>query len=215
MPVKYLSDVPPPKSPAPASGDAGKAVADGATVYNSQCVACHRPNGEGVPEQFPPLAGNRDLFLDQIFPVYVVLFGLEGEIKVAGKPYNAAMPPLNYMPDAEIWGVSVQEMVSAGREVIIGMTRDPQFGPLIMFGLGGIYVEVLKDVTFRVAPINEREARDMLNSIRSSQLLRGVRGQRPADLNAIVDALRPMGVKNVQMPCTPERVWRAVTEASS
>ena len=57
-----------------------------------------------------------------------------------------------YMPDATIWGCQVQQMVKGGREVIIGMNRDPQFGPLIMFGLGGIYVEALKDVTFRVAP---------------------------------------------------------------
>ena len=62
------------------------------------------------------------------------------------------------MPDATIWGCQVQQMVKGGREVIVGMNRDPQFGPLIMFGLGGIYVEVLKDVTFRVAPIDRREA---------------------------------------------------------
>ncbi len=69
------------------------------------------------------------------------------------------------------------------------MNRDPQFGPLLMFGLGGIYVEVLKDVTFRVAPIDRRQAREMLSEIRGFPLLRGVRGEPPSDIDAIVDVL--------------------------
>jgi acetyltransferase len=96
---------------------------------------------------------------------------------------------LRYMPDAEIWGCLVQQQVRGGKEVILGMNRDPQFGPLVMFGLGGIYVEVLKDVTFRVAPFSRVEAREMLNEIRAINLLRGVRGQAPADLEAITDTL--------------------------
>jgi acetyl coenzyme A synthetase (ADP forming)-like protein len=94
-----------------------------------------------------------------------------------------------FMPDATIWGCQVQQMVKGGKEVIIGMTRDPQFGPLIMFGLGGVYVEALKDVTFRVAPIDRREAREMLGEIRAYNLLRGVRGESASDLDAIVDTL--------------------------
>ena len=94
-----------------------------------------------------------------------------------------------HMPDATIWGCQVQQMVKGGREVIIGMNRDPQFGPLLMFGLGGVYVEALKDVTFRVAPIDRREAREMLTEIRAFNLLRGVRGEKPADLDAVADAL--------------------------
>ncbi len=94
-----------------------------------------------------------------------------------------------YMPDANIWGCQVQQMVKGGREVIIGVNRDPQFGPLLMFGLGGIYVEALKDVTFRVAPIDRREATEMLSEIRAYKLLRGVRGEKPADQPAIVDTL--------------------------
>ncbi len=94
-----------------------------------------------------------------------------------------------FMPDADIWGVQVQEMVPRGKEVIIGVNRDPQFGPLLMFGLGGIYVEVLKDVTFRIAPIARAEATDMIDEIRSYHLLRGVRGEKPSDLDAIVDAI--------------------------
>jgi acetyltransferase len=94
-----------------------------------------------------------------------------------------------YMPDAEIWGCLVQEMVRGGKEVIVGMNCDPQFGPLMMFGLGGIYVEALKDVTFRIAPFSRQEAEEMIREIRSYSLLKGVRGERPSDIEAIVDTL--------------------------
>ncbi len=94
-----------------------------------------------------------------------------------------------YMPDAKIWGVLVQEMVTGGKEVIIGVNRDPQFGPLVMFGLGGIYVEVLKDVTFRIPPLSAEEARKMVSEIKTYALLRGVRGQKPADIDGIVDCI--------------------------
>ncbi len=94
-----------------------------------------------------------------------------------------------YVPDARIWGCLVQEMVPQGTEILIGMSRDPQFGPLVTFGLGGIYVEALKDVTFRVAPFDRTEAMAMLGEIRSHALIEGVRGQKPLDKDAIVDAL--------------------------
>ena len=94
-----------------------------------------------------------------------------------------------YQPNAQIWGCLVQEMMRGGKEVITGMNRDPQFGPLVMFGLGGIYVEVLKDVSFRIAPFGPKEARAMIEEIRSFGLLRGVRGEPPADLKAVVDVL--------------------------
>jgi acetyl coenzyme A synthetase (ADP forming)-like protein len=94
-----------------------------------------------------------------------------------------------YMPDAEIWGCLVQEMVVGGKEVIIGMNRDPHFGPLMMYGLGGIYVEALHDVAFRVAPLDRRVAREMIGEIRGHNLLRGVRGERRSDLDALIEAL--------------------------
>ena len=94
-----------------------------------------------------------------------------------------------FMPDADLRGVLVQEMIQGGREVIIGSTRDPQFGPLVMFGLGGIYVEVLKDVSFRVAPVGERHARRMVDEIRSAALLRGARGEKGSDIEAIVNTV--------------------------
>ncbi len=95
----------------------------------------------------------------------------------------------SYMADAVIEGVHIQEMLPAGREVIIGVDRDPTFGALLMFGLGGVYVEVLKDVVFRLCPIDHREAREMIASIRGYGLLRGARGERPADIDAIADVL--------------------------
>ncbi len=94
-----------------------------------------------------------------------------------------------YIPEAEIWGCLVQEMVRRGKEVIVGMNNDPQFGPLMMFGLGGIYVEALKDVAFRIAPFSRQEAEEMIKEIRAYSLLRGVRGERPSDTEAIVDTL--------------------------
>jgi acetyl coenzyme A synthetase (ADP forming)-like protein len=94
-----------------------------------------------------------------------------------------------YVPGAKIWGCQVQQMVQGGREILLGMSRDPQFGPLVAFGLGGIYVEALKDVAFRVAPFSPQEAEEMIHEIRSFPLLEGVRGEPPADFEAIVDAL--------------------------
>ncbi|WP_083856508.1 acetate--CoA ligase family protein [Desulfosporosinus meridiei] len=94
-----------------------------------------------------------------------------------------------HKPSARINGVLVQEMLSEGIEVIIGVTRDKVFGPTIMFGLGGIYVEVLKDVSFRVAPLSPGDARDMIEEIKGFGLLKGVRGKPPADLDALVDVI--------------------------
>jgi len=96
---------------------------------------------------------------------------------------------IRHMPEATIWGCQVQQMVRGGKEVIIGVNRDPQFGPLLMFGLGGVYVEALKDVTFRVSPVDRREAHEMLGEIRAYNLLRGVRGEMPSDLEAIADTI--------------------------
>lgn len=93
-------------------------------------------------------------------------------------------------PNAHIEGVYIETMVGRGRETIVGMTRDPQFGPMLMFGLGGIFVEVMKDVTFHIAPITHDEALQMLRSTKSYELLKGVRGQASVDINAIATALQ-------------------------
>ncbi|MCG8346640.1 MAG: acetate--CoA ligase family protein [Chloroflexales bacterium] len=94
-----------------------------------------------------------------------------------------------YSPDARIWGVLVQEMIGKGRELLVGVNRDPQFGPLIVVGMGGIYVEVLKDVAFRLAPMSRQEVAEQIQSIRTFPLLRGVRGEAPADIASIEDVV--------------------------
>jgi acetyltransferase len=93
-------------------------------------------------------------------------------------------------PNAHLRGAYVEKMGQRGREVILGMTRDPQFGPMLMFGLGGIFVEVMKDVTFHLAPITAEEAMQMLKGTRSYALLQGARGQAPVDLEALAGALQ-------------------------
>jgi len=92
-------------------------------------------------------------------------------------------------PKARIVGILVQEMAPAGTEVIVGSIKDPQFGPAVMFGLGGIFVEVLKDVTFRIAPIDEDEATEMISEVKAFPLLKGYRNMPPADVKAISDIL--------------------------
>lgn len=94
-----------------------------------------------------------------------------------------------YKADAEIHGILIQEMAPWGTETIVGSVNDPTFGPTVMFGLGGIFVEVLKDVTFRVAPISEKEAQNMLDDIRGAPILDGVRGEAPRDRKALADVL--------------------------
>jgi acetyltransferase len=89
------------------------------------------------------------------------------------------------MPDSFIKGVMIFEMLKGGREVILGVTYDRTFGHMIMFGLGGIYVEVLKDVAFRIVPVSRHDALAMVNQIKTIGLLRGARGERPSDIDAI------------------------------
>ncbi len=93
------------------------------------------------------------------------------------------------VPTAKIEGVSVQGMAKSGIEVIMGMIKDPSFGPVIMFGLGGVFVEVLKDVAFRIVPIEESDAEDMINEIKGKKLLEGYRGQDPADVACLQQML--------------------------
>jgi len=95
----------------------------------------------------------------------------------------------NYKADADIHGVAVQEMAPWGTEVILGSVNDPTFGPTVMFGLGGIFVEVLKDVTFRVTPVSPSEAEQMINEIKSSAILAGARGEAPRDRKAMADTV--------------------------
>lgn len=93
-------------------------------------------------------------------------------------------------PEAEIHGVVIEQYVRGGRETIIGMSQDPSFGPVLMFGLGGIYVEALRDVSFRIQPVSDIDAKEMVRAIRGIKLLEGVRGEPPADLPAIEEAIQ-------------------------
>ncbi|HSR12790.1 MAG TPA: acetate--CoA ligase family protein, partial [Thermodesulfobacteriota bacterium] len=98
-----------------------------------------------------------------------------------------------YKPDAHIEGIEVSEMVRRGLETIIGARRDRTFGPLIMFGLGGIYVEVMKDVAFRALPVNRKEILSMVKEIRAYPLLLGVRGEEKKDIDALVETIIKVG----------------------
>jgi len=94
-----------------------------------------------------------------------------------------------YNKEAQIFGVITDSMIPQGTEIIIGMMKDPHFGPVIMLGLGGIFVEVLKDISFRILPVEERDAEEMINEIKGFKILKGIRGEEPKDIEAIKDLL--------------------------
>lgn len=118
-----------------------------------------------------------------------VLLGLRDEVAVQEGYATLVQRARVANPGAAIHGVLVQQMVSGGQEVILGITRDQTFGPLVAFGLGGIYAEALADVSFRLAPLTPADAQEMLAEVRSAKLLAGLRGAPPADRDALVDAL--------------------------
>jgi acetyl coenzyme A synthetase (ADP forming)-like protein len=106
----------------------------------------------------------------------------------------------NIMPTAHIYGVLIQEMVPTGKEIIMGITNDPQFGHMIMFGLGGIYVEVLKDISFRIVPLSREDAHEMIRETKTFPLLRGVRGETEADIEAIEKSLLVLSQMAMDFP---------------
>lgn len=119
-----------------------------------------------------------------------VLVGVEGAADVRAAFRTIVANARAYDVRARIDGVQVQELVPPGQEVIVGAVSDPTFGKVVAFGLGGVLVEVLKDVTFRLAPVSDDEALSMLDSIRSAQILRGVRGAPPVRRAALADQIR-------------------------
>ena len=136
-----------------------------------------------------------------------VKVGLKNRAEVEAA-YDAIMTSCRaYAPGADIEGVSVQPMARPGTEVIMGMTRDKSFGPVVMFGLGGVFVEVLKDVAFRIVPIDGNDAAEMIDGIQGKKLLEGYRGKETADkarlqemlvqLSAFVDATP--GIEEIDM----------------
>ena len=114
-----------------------------------------------------------------------------GEVKRA---YDMALTRvMTYMPGASIHGVIVQKMVPMGKELIVGSMKDPTFGHLVMFGLGGIYVDLIKDVSFRLAPLSVEDALGMVKETKAYTLLRGIRGEQPSDINAVVNTILRVG----------------------
>ncbi|GAH04142.1 unnamed protein product, partial [marine sediment metagenome] len=104
------------------------------------------------------------------------------------------------LPDADILGVLVEEMCKSGKEVILGMNRDPHFGSLMMFGMGGTMVEVLKDVSFYLAPLTADEAKQMLISTKTYRMLEGVRGEKGVDIDAIAEGLQRLSQLVTEFP---------------
>lgn len=118
-----------------------------------------------------------------------VKVGLEDAAAVAAAYDEIVASSKKAVPNANITGVAVQNMAPQGTEVIVGMTTDPQFGPVMMFGLGGIMVEVMKDVSFRIVPLTDRDAGQMIDEIKGRPILDGIRGQPPADKAALRSAI--------------------------
>ena len=118
-----------------------------------------------------------------------VVVGIENTDELISAYERVTANARKFFPQADIWGVLVQEMLPPSRELILGMNRDSQFGPLLMTGLGGVYVEVLKDVSFRLAPVSEEDVLDMLRELKSYWLLKGARGEPPADIDAVIESM--------------------------
>ncbi len=104
------------------------------------------------------------------------------------------------LPNAKILGVLVQQMCGGGKELILGMNRDPHFGPLMMFGMGGTMVEVMHDVAFYLAPLTAEEAKQMLVSTRTYKMLTGARGQKGVDIDAVAEALQRLSQLVTEFP---------------
>jgi acyl-CoA synthetase (NDP forming) len=121
--------------------------------------------------------------------------GVKVGLKSAAEVEEAvrAMMKLPAIAGARVDGFLLEEMAAAGQEIVIGGLRDPQFGPLVMVGLGGIFVEILKDVSFRICPITRTDAAEMLDELKGAALLDGARGRKPVSRTAIVDALLKIG----------------------
>ena len=118
-----------------------------------------------------------------------VRLGLANATQV-GRAYSEIVSSIRQAhPGARVQGVSIQSMAPQGVEVIVGMSKDPQFGPVLMFGLGGVLVEVLKDVSFRIVPITRRDAGEMIREIKGYPILEGYRGQKPASIRALEELI--------------------------
>jgi acyl-CoA synthetase (NDP forming) len=121
--------------------------------------------------------------------------GVKINLKSAAEVEDAIRQMMNApaIRDVRVDGFLIEEMAPAGQEVVVGAVRDPQFGPLVMVGLGGIFVEVLADVAFRICPITRLDAREMLAELKGAAVLKGARGRKPVSQDAIIDVLLKLG----------------------
>lgn len=165
-------------------------------------------SGYGIPITREALAASADMAVEQArrigYPVALkiqsaqithkteaggIKLNVAGDAEVRAGFKGVMLNAKKYMPQAQIQGVLVQEMLKDGVEVIIGTTKDPVFGHVIMFGLGGIFVEALKDVSFRIVPLNRKDAQELVSEIKGYSVLQGMRGKPPVDIDALVDII--------------------------
>ena len=129
-----------------------------------------------------------------------VKVGIKDEKEAESAYQEIIFQAKKYNKKARISGVIAYTMVPQGTEIIIGMMKDPHFGPVAMFGLGGIFVEVLKDVSFRIIPLEERDAREMITGIKGYKILKGARGEPPRDIQAIKEVLMKVSKLTTENP---------------
>jgi len=129
-----------------------------------------------------------------------IKLNIKNEAEVRSAYQKIIFQAKEYNKEARISGVIIYAMVPQGTETIIGMMKDPHFGPVIMFGLGGIFVEVLKDISFRVLPIEERDAREMITEIKGYEILKGARGETSKDIEAIKILLIKISQLSIENP---------------
>ena len=121
--------------------------------------------------------------------------------EAAGEGYESILANIEKAkPGARIKGIYIQKMVTKGEEVILGVKRDPSFGAVIMFGLGGLFVEIFRDVSFRVAPVGPRSASEMIREIRAYSMLAGARGKKPRDIRSVEEAIQRLAALALDIP---------------
>ena len=129
-----------------------------------------------------------------------VKVGLSSELEVKHAFEEIMANVRAYKPNANVLGVTVQEYLPPAREVVVGTMQDKSFGPTVMFGLGGVWVEIMKDVSFRLAPLTRDDAFEMIEEVKGYSVLTGVRGKPPADTEALADILQKVGQLAVEVP---------------
>lgn len=129
-----------------------------------------------------------------------VKIGIKDEKEAKSAFQEIIFKAKKYNKETKISGAIVYTMVPQGTEIIIGMMKDPHFGPVIMFGLGGIFVEILKDISFRILPLEEKDAREMITEIKGYEILKGVRGEGPKDIKAIKTLLMKISQLSIENP---------------